>query len=146
MKKTYMYSTEISSEALKQLLALDSEQLKQAHHYDQNENVIRALFSKEKLLDINSPFFCGKSCLRRFVIYYEQNAEWSEFVKEAATWNMMTDIRANLARTSYLGIVCWKEKLASPQSVMLKQEKEWTTLDGYEKFVSVCLAPKKNYK
>jgi hypothetical protein len=56
--------------------------------------------------------YCGRDCLRRFRIVYQVNSDSDEPAKNQVSclqrWGLMHDIRSDITRTSYFGVVIFK--------------------------------------
>ena len=151
LRKVYDYSTLISTEDLKTIL--QSTDQRKFDQYSLNENTKHADNLQKKLTSVNSPHYCGTGCLRRYRLEYDSKVEnWRSFVDIGQQWQIMTDIRGHIPRTSYQGIVCWKSAYASPPPMKFKNMNRHNASDAelvddpelMEKYVSICLAPKRN--
>ncbi|KAI3651367.1 hypothetical protein MP228_003789 [Amoeboaphelidium protococcarum] len=118
--------------------------------YLNNPNVVTASDADvDDQFNLNRPNFCGRQCLRRYVIYYDwldQDQEfhgYRNFVPLAKEWNLMDDIREGTARVAYQRTVCFKSHFKNklPLKVYMNG-KQRIAKNQFEQYIAICISPK----
>ena len=123
LRQVYDLSTSITTQDLQALVNSDTYALLRLPAYTGNRNLdarstLDAAFHPD-YQDVSSPYFCGRSCLRRYRIEYKLHPGWDkvglgQMVSILTEWKLMEDIREDAARMSYYGAVPFKVPLRQP--------------------------------
>jgi hypothetical protein len=142
-QQVYELSSLTSTDELRQLAAsLDPFTFE---IYSNNANIVPVMKVPSVYDDVNSIYYCGDHCRRRFRLTYKtdnyRGGAWAlaDQVRLLDEWQLMSDIREDIARVTYLGVVSFKVKLAHPQT--LRPAKFEGTRVDKEEFFMVYIAP-----
>lgn len=152
-KQVYDLSRETNTDDLRGLLESDQPRIHKL--YPNNSNL--ASINEEEIdvttgqLKIDSIRYCGNECFRRFVIIYGKNriSGRENLYQLTKSWNLMSDTKAGIFRTSYHGIICFKKKLKAAVenrvSDLISHSLDISSEEStFERFISICLAPEKS--
>ena len=145
-RQVYEFSTQVSTRELIDLI--ENRSPSDVEIYRKNANwVVTATETSSPTVydDVNNIHYCGDLCRRRFrIVYHTQNyrgGAWAltEQVQLLDQWKLMSDIREDIARVSYLGVVAFKVKLKHPQP--LNPPRYRGASDDREEYYMVYIAP-----
>lgn len=116
VQQVYDLASDIHVEELLRLI--ESENPQSFKQYSDNANVVSVLGGvSEDTKSPQSQHYCGDNCSRRFRIQYAPDysgkAGLGQQIESLGRFQLMTDIREDCARMSYLGVVEFKQFVKS---------------------------------